>query len=349
MFYILIMVLAVLLVIPVKNKENKEIAKLCYTTSFLISFLPAGLRYGIGTDYFYTYVPYFKWIGSGTKEYSEIGFNLLNKIIFYFTSDFRWLFFITAFIILFFIYKSIWDNSENIFQSVLLIFIGQSYFYSMNMVRQSIAIAIILYSYKYLKDKKYLKLLICIICATLFHSSALIMIPIFAISTLNITNIKKIITFIALVILQPLFLKLIIMLLGYTKYSWYYTEGLFKEDISILLIFQNIIIFVLEFYYQKIYQKKLTKEYRLLSNINFIGICLMILSYNIPLIFRIIRYCTVFQILLIPQMLNLSERDDNKKIFGGCLLLFLMICMIYQIIICGGEGVYPYKSIFGGM
>lgn len=347
MFYIIIMILAVLFILPVKYSKSKFVSKVCYIISFMISFLSAALRYGIGTDYFYTYVPYFKWINSGVREYGEVGFNFLNKFIGFFTTDYQWLFFVTSFIILLFIYKAIWDNSEDVLQSVLLIYVGQSYFYSMNMVRQSIAISIILYSYKFLKDKKYIKLLICIVCASLFHSSALVLIPIFAISMLNISILKKIIIFIILFALQPVFYKALILLLGYTKYGWYYTEGLFKEGISILLVLQNIIILVLDFYYQKIYSRKITKEYKILSNINFIGVCLMILSCNIPLVFRIIRYCTIFQILLIPKLLNLSDNDVNKKIFGSCLFLFLTVCMIYQIIICGGEGVYPYESIFG--
>ena len=347
MFYIIIMILAVLFILPVKYSKSKFVSKVCYIISFMISFLPAALRYGIGTDYFYTYVPYFKWINSGVREYSEVGFNFLNKFIGFFTTDYKWLFFITSFIILLFIYKAIWDNSEDVLQSVLLIYVGQSYFYSMNMVRQAIAISIVLYSYKFLKDKKYIKLLICIVCASLFHSSALVLIPIFTISMLNISILKKIIIFIILFVLQPVFYKALILLLGYTKYGWYYAEGLFKESISILLVLQNIIILLLDFYYQKIYSKKITKEYKILSNINFIGVCLMILSYNIPLVFRVIRYCTIFQILLIPKLLNLSDNDVNKKIFGSCLFLFLAVCMIYQIIIWGGEGVYPYESIFG--
>lgn len=349
MFYIIIMVIAVLLIIPIRDRKKTRYSKICYGLSFLVSFLPSGLRYGIGTDYFYTYVPYFYWIGLGKREYSEIGFNYLNKIIYNLSRDYRWLFFISAFIFLFFIYKAIWDNSENIFQSILLIFIGQSYFYSMNLVRQAIAIAIVLYSYKFLKDKKIMKTLICILFASLFHNSALIMIPILWISFLEISNVKKITIICFILCFQPIFAKFVLYIIEYTKYSWYYKEGLYTESISILLFLQNIIILILDLYYQKIYSNKVTKEYKILSNINYIGICTMILSYNVPLIFRLVRYCSIFQILLIPKILNLSEKKDNKKIFGTCIFLFFFVCMIYQIIICGGEGVVPYKSIFGGV
>lgn len=346
MFYIIIMCLAVILILPLKKYKNSKVGKILFVLSFLVSFLPAGLRYGIGTDYFYTYVPYFNWIGTGEKEFGEIGFNLLNKFIYDTSGDYRVLFFVTSFIILGFIYKAIWDNSDDILKSILIIFIGQTYFYSMNIVRQAIAMAIILYAFKFLKDKKYLKLLICIIIAALFHSSALLMIPILLISQIRIRPFNKIIIIILLFAFQPIILKVVEMIIGLTKYNWYYKSGLYTENIALSLIIQNIIIFIIDSYYQKVYKDKITTEYNILSNINFFGICTMALSMYIPLIYRIIRYCTIFQILFIPKMLNLSRIKSNKSIITAVIILLLFVCMVYQIILCGGEEVYPYVSIF---
>lgn len=347
MFYIIIMVIAIVLIIPIKKRKDTPFSKMCFSISFLVSLLPSALRYGIGTDYFYTYVPYFRWIGNGQKEFGEVGFNLINKLIYNCTEDYRVLFFVTSFIILFLIYKSIWENSENIFQSILLIFIGQFYFYSMNLVRQAIAMSIIVYSFKYIKEKNILKTIISILIATLFHNSALIMIPILLISFMNISNIKKILIGGSILLIQPLMLKLIIWIMGFTKYIWYYEQGLFTEQISILLLIQNIMIFVIDIYYQKVYKEKINDEYKILSNINFIGLCLMVLSSNIPLVFRMVRYCTVFQILLIPKIIGLSDNKTNKSILSVIIYGFMFISMVYQIMICGGEGVYPYNSIFG--
>ena len=348
MFYILIMFLAVILILPLKKYKKTKIGKVFFILSFLVSFLPAGLRYGIGTDYFYTYVPYFYWIGTGKREFSEIGFNLLNKVIYNWFGDYRVLFFVTAFIILAFIYKSIWDNSDDILKSVLIIFVGQAYFYSMNMVRQAIAMAIILYAFKYLKNKKYFKLFLCIIVASTFHVSALCMIPILLLSQLKIKLFTKIIILASLFIFQPIILKLVEIIISFTKYNWYYTEGLYTEDIALSLVIQNVVIFILDSYFQKIYKDKISDEYKTLSNINFLGICMMALSSYVPLIYRIVRYCTIFQILFIPKMLNQSEIKFNKSILTALIILLMFACMVYQIILCGGEAVYPYVSIFSG-
>ena len=219
----------------------------------------------------------------------------------------------------------------------------------MNLVRQAIAMSIILYAFKYIKNKDYLKVAISVFIASLFHNSSLIMIPIILLGFLNITGIKKIIISGLVMLLQPIILKIALWILSFTKYIWYYEQGLYTESISILLLVQNIFIFALDLYYQRIYKNKITKEYKILSNINFIGLCSMILASNVPLIFRIVRYCTIFQILFIPKILNLSDKKENKVIFTLLIYAFMVVCMIYQIIICGGEGVYPYSSIFGNI
>ena len=89
--------------------------KILFGLSFLVYFIPAAVRYGIGQDYFYTYAPTFRWIANGDINlethslirYNEWGFTVLNKAIAFFTSDYQWLFVITALISLVLVYKSI--------------------------------------------------------------------------------------------------------------------------------------------------------------------------------------------------------------------------------------------------
>ena len=49
-----------------------------------------------------------------------------------------------------------------------------TYNMTFNIIRQSISIFIILYSYKFIETKNYLKYIIGVIVATMFHTSALI-------------------------------------------------------------------------------------------------------------------------------------------------------------------------------
>ena len=353
MIYIVIMIFASIAVYPIrfKNRKNyrvksKVLSGILIMTSFLIALLPMGFRYGIGTDYFYTYYPHFFGIANGTMKFSEVGFNLLNKIIYDLTGDYRVLFFITSFIFLYFLYKGIYENSDNLFISTLLIFLTQPYFYGMNMVRQSIAIAIIFYAFKYIKNNR--KIVFCVYCviASLIHSSALLMIPLVFLLNANLSNKKKIGIVIILLVSRPILALGVKYIIMKTQYAWYYTSRYNTGVTSNLLIIVNIIIFILNIIYTNRHYKQKNDEYEILTNVNFIGLCILILSSYIPLVNRLVRYFSIFQILLLPQIFKKEENAKVRLVVELFTLGVLFIVMYYQIIILKGEQVVPYRSIF---
>lgn len=349
MIYIIIMIFASIALYPIKFKnresyktKNKFVEKVLILISFFITLLPMGLRYGIGTDYFYTYVPHFYGIAEGTMQFSEIGFNLINKIIYELTGDYRVLFFVTSFIFLYYIYKGIYENSDKIFISCLLIFLNQSYFYSMNMVRQAIAIAIVFYAYKYIKRKQRIKYVLFCLLASTIHMSALLMIPLVLLTDIKLSNKKRITLILVFLILEPLIGEVIKYIIMNTKYAWYYTSIFNTGASPIVLIGLNIIFFVLNI----IYTNKNDDDYKILTNINFIGLCIMIFSSSIPVVSRLVRYFTIFQILLLPKIFKQEKNPISRLLIEFIVLGILFLVMYYQIIILKGEQVFPYRSIF---
>lgn len=350
MTYIVTMCLAVCLSIPLQskkdNKKKKTIEKFCFFLSFLILLLPHALRYGIGTDYFYTYVPYFKWIGNGTKFYKEIIFTLLNKLIYDLTGDYRVLFFVCSFIFFYLMYRVIKKYSENISMSILLIFLLQIYFYSMNAVRQALAMAIILNAFELIKENKKIKFILICIIASMIHTSALTMIPLVFICNMNISRKKQIILMISIgglstvigEILQSLIIK-------YTKYGWYYSSVFIEEKVSAILLLTNFLIFILNIMYFPTKDKE-DKSYKILTNINFCAMCLIMVSNFIPLVSRLIKYFTMFQVLLLPSIFRREKKAKNRMLIEFIVLSFLVATMFYQIYFLGGEEVLPYRSIF---
>lgn len=353
MIYIVIMIFASVAVYPIrfKNRKNykiksKVLSNLLIIISFLIALLPMGFRYGIGTDYFYTYYPHFFGIANGTMKFSEVGFNFLNKVIYDLTGDYRVLFFVTSFLFLYFLYKGIYENSDNLFISILLIFLTQPYFYGMNMVRQAIAIAIIFSAFKYIKkDKKVIFGIYCII-ASLIHSSAIFMIPLILVANIKLSNKKRIIIVGILMILKPIFSMLVKYIIMQTQYAWYYTSRFNTGVTSNLLIIVNIIIFILNIFYTSRRYNKKNREYEILTNINFVSLCILILATDIPLINRLVRYFSIFQILLLPQIFRQEEESKIRIVIEFFILGMLFAVMYYQIIVLKGEQVVPYRSIF---
>lgn len=353
MIYIIIMIFASIAVYPIRfknrenyNKKNKVVSIILIMISFFIVLFPMGFRYGVGTDYFYTYYPHFFGIANGTMRFSEEGFNLLNKVIYELTGDYRVLFFVTSFLFLYFLYRGIYENSDNIFVSVLLIFLAQPYFYAMNMVRQAIAISIIFYAFKYIKTNKKIIFSVYCIFASLIHSSALFMIPFVFLFNMKLSNKKRIIIVATLMILEPIVAIAVKYIIMNTQYAWYYTSRYNTGTTSNLLIIVNIIIFALNIFYMGQKYKEKNSEYEVLTNINFIGICILILASNIPLANRLVRYFSIFQLLLLPQIFKQEKNAKTRMVVEVFTLGLLFIVMYYQIIILKGEQVVPYRSIF---
>lgn len=347
MIYFVIAILSFLVLKVFYNNDKlikKTISnKFILLISFLIIFLPHALRYGIGTDYFYTYVPGFFRTARGELFYNEYLFDLLNKIIYFFTDDFRYLFFICSFLFFIFIYKGILDNSRNIPLSVLLIFLTQVYFYSMNMVRQSIAIAIIFYSFKFIKEQKHFKFCIFNFIAFLIHSSAIIMLPFSFLVNLNIKKRNKLLVLLFMIFFSSLFGDVIFNFINkYTEYGWYYDSVYSKEIIPITLVLLNLVLFFIDL----IFIKNSDKYGNILSNIIFFTICVIIISPAFPLVNRIIKYFTVFHLLYIPYIFKVLKNSKFNFYLKTCVLLMFFTIMFYQIYILGGEAVLPYVSIF---
>ena len=75
--------------------------------SFLPLFLISALRYDVGTDYLYVYDPFFHAINAGENEFSEIGFNLINRITYLIVDDSALMFAVVAFLTLLFTFLAL--------------------------------------------------------------------------------------------------------------------------------------------------------------------------------------------------------------------------------------------------
>lgn len=72
MFVYITSVFCCILLMCVADKLNKRAKVLPFAIVFLILFTISGFRYGVGTDYFFTYVPTYKQIYNGTpRQWSQ--------------------------------------------------------------------------------------------------------------------------------------------------------------------------------------------------------------------------------------------------------------------------------------
>ncbi len=185
--YLILMAIVLVLAYPLIERKPSIGKKLCYViVTFAAMYLISIFRYGLGNDY-YSYIYIFRNIqdSSGLAIFNlgyEPAFTVITKLISLFTSNINVLYAIYALLILVPTAYAIFRYSENIWMSTMM-FISLTFFYcSLSFIRQSIAFAVILCAYKYVKERNHFKVLLFIFIACLFHSTVIVMIPIYLIA-----------------------------------------------------------------------------------------------------------------------------------------------------------------------
>lgn len=213
----------------------------------------------------------------------------------------------------------------------IIIFITSGiYWQECNLVRQMLAIAIVCYSIKYIQEKKYIKYLIFIICATLFHTSSIIM-SILVITTWIDTNkyISKInsillIVWIISIIISIGIINLDLSILNIGYYAMYLnnknTVGV--EDLRLYALMYNVFVIL---YYIFLDKTKLSNNFVYIILFIF-GSILTNISIVIPNIYRISLYFSILTIVILPVILKTCGKYKYKNISN---LIFIVLCIYY--------------------
>lgn len=325
------------------NKSKNFIYKFFAFASFLPLFLVSAFRYNVGTDYFDRYVMGLVYVKSGNQKVYEIGFRILNQLILVFTDKYIWIFIITSFLFCAFVYKAIYEQSNDIYFSIILLVITNAYFISLNAVRQSICIGIFLYAIKYIKSNSIKKYMICIGIASTIHLSSLVYIPVYFLGKLKVKINIHIVILTLIIIFSPFISKFFIYIIYNTKYAFYFSTSFNSGKISFWKLLINVSVLLLCYI---LYNKcKNNKDYIIFTNLQFLSVMLLMLSNYIPLIDRIVMYFTFSQIIFLPNLVRLIKQYWTRHITKICIIVFYAIYMVNTIVLKGYEQVLPYQNI----
>lgn len=86
------------------------------------------------------------------------------------------------------VFKFIYDYSENPFMSTMIYLAFGFFGYSLGIFRQMIAISICLMGFKYVLERKLYYYIIFILLAMTFHTTAIIMLPMYWLNKINLEN-----------------------------------------------------------------------------------------------------------------------------------------------------------------
>ena len=292
-----------------------------------------GMRHSITGSDTSTYIRSFKqfrklpWdkVISEIYDYYEIGYRAIIKIIGYITDNENVFFLIVALFFAFSLGIFITRNSKNRFMSLILYFTVGAFSFQVSGIRQSLAMTILLFSFEYIKERKLVKFLITVFIASLFHKSAVVIVPMYFLAYIKM-NIVSFVMFaigggvicVYVIPLMQLFQKIT------NRYEVYAPIGFSGGGFVVILMY--IITIVVSYMYMNSLEKQ-NKHNVFFFNMAFVSLLLYILRYFIGIAERISFYYQFAFIILLPNVIEAIPDDKTRRIVRACALV--LACLLF--------------------
>lgn len=164
----------------------------CLLTFIILGSISA-FRFDVGYDYSYIYRPLYEPILqnpfiASSELVHEPGFVLLERLIALASSDYHMLFIVTSYLIvgLFMLYYYLYSPGPAV--SVFLFLSLGQFYCSMNFIRQTLAGVICLFALPFLQRRKFWRYCAIVLVASLFHTSALIMLVFYFVNLIPVNG-----------------------------------------------------------------------------------------------------------------------------------------------------------------
>lgn len=332
----IVFIICILLAMPTKREKKMNF----FWLSFVVLCIFSALRYGFGSDYFSYKKIYDSIHGYGNTALGEYYqkqtlFFWLNKISpsFYFFVGVTSIFFVG--VICIFIYK----NCSQTYQwMAVAIFLLNPYLFLINLsaIRQCLAMVLFMIAVEFAYKKKFLIYAILIFVASLFHTSAIILLPFYLIindKPVENASIIIIIGATAFILLAPNFIQKLIEFV-IDKVFDDTTYNLYLSGSNSL---RATILSSLYFFYVLLNIKHLSGKKLVYAKLYLCGTIFCILAYRVAMLTRMQMYFDIFSIIIVPYLvdMNKTEKLYTNDNFGKKLYLllnkYLIPCLLFVI------------------
>lgn len=352
-FYLLSFSTAALLMYYGFKRSNKVIVGM----SLAIPMLVGALRYGVGTDYT-TYVAIYDQLSQlSLPQYLslqsldvEIGFYLLVQISSFLTGNYLLLFAISSFLTVYFFYLGLKKYDIRQKASVYFLYLTIVFPFSFNSVRQGIAISICFYAFSFIIERVPKKYLLWILAASVFHKSALFLLPFYFINRFvkknkkgkyNFILVKSLLLAMGIYLVLPYMYELLQTLSVFDKYSAYQT--IIAEGNNYIFYLKIALLGIILLFYKRITAFNEINIYFLIFFI--LDIVLSTLGFASPFVKRIALYFSLFSPLLLFAIPDVFSDRLGKFISYALLLLYGVVYFYLAFYVMGQSDIMPYRFI----
>ena len=333
------------------SEENQELVnRICFCGLFLLLFLLSAMRYMTGHDYS-TYVTISHDIAHGGYSVTELGFKAIVLFVYKVLNSENFLVVFAVFgavMVLFFLF-GIYKQSRDFGLTFFLYMAFGLYFQSFSTVRYYLAISVIFVSIGFFAEKAYIKGILFVLIASLFHKSALIVIPVYFLAGFKWKKIHVIaVTILAStgLVFHEYYLDLMLKL-----YPSYLMSGEYvgTGGLSIINVARSLAVCILGLYFWKdtvSENEKYGNENRFYFYLNYASLLYFLFFSFVPYGSRIGYYMNISHILYLPSIIR-DIKDEKKKrivkwavILGGAAYLFVYLLRADN----PGISVLPYRT-----
>ena len=311
---------------------------------FVTLTLFGGLRYMVGTD-FEGYCEIFENIAADwyveTYAGTERGYVWLNRIISLFTQESQVVIFITNMIICWLGVTALRKYCR-FAPFGIYIFFTTLYYSSFNLIRQGMAAAFVLLAVGYAADRKLIKSMLLVIAGSLFHKTALLMVPVLILMSFPYKPVVYWVVYLlsAAASLSEQGRDIIANQLVGRFYPYVANDAAtFQADFSPTQVILCLLYMLLCIYYWK----KMREKKR--GNIVYINLSILIfMLYSVyfwlPMWSRLNMYFICLYALIVPAAVECEESRRLKTFYYGVLLGILLFFYIAPTLMGGGDWYY---------
>lgn len=258
---------------------------------------------------------------------SAIGDNFLRKIVTLISDSNQLYFLVAALLVATAVSVFIYRHSENVYLSEIIYLSLGFYSISLNIVRQFIAISICLFAFSFLRKRRIILYTIFVVLASLFHSSAMIMLPAYFLVSMKVSDndLNEILKFVLYFVVCSLFVSF-----GVDNQYAVYNEELNPDGYGMQnanvwgIVVPSLTVAALFFLRMKIIS--VNSESQILINLCYLSLPFYVLSVTGSLIIqRVALYFSIYNIIAVVDLFKYGLHKDDGKFFAVVLVLYYVV------------------------
>lgn len=350
--------------------------------SFPLLLLSA-VRWGVGTDFLYTYLPEFRalqWLRAGggdalceelfaplcgylaswglpdtpeaalpfflgVLDRSEPGYRALMELAVLLGGNFRLVIAVTSVIIELAVFYAIFTQSSMPTLAIFLYVASSNYFLGLNIVRQYIAVAVGLVAVQFIQEKRLVPFLLCVAAGMLFHTTAILLLPCYFLCRIE-WRPRYGLLFVAIVLCgSGLLGSIAAWLMPRVGLGYYarYIGTVWAEEGFETILFAVNLAVLLFCSWYWEKAKQRCKYYVIWYNMTLLGTLALALSGVLPLMKRVNYYYAAPQFLLLPEALQAEEKPERRKALTVLVVLAFTAETLVAVVGFNKNGALPYR------